>query len=977
MSQRYLRLIVLIIFSLCESVIKSYAGPSGIVASFVHANTSQEASEVANNTLRVKNLTNSTVRFHVNFSMPAGWQFLGNASKDIELAPGDSVFVPARVIIENAAKGGTSYIVTAWLSSEKGIQFSSQNWYVSIPSKSEWKALIPTKQHYFITGNDSSGFSMIFRNTGNTDEQIRVSLIPDHHLEILRSTDGGPALLTFTINLPVGKDTTIAFPVIRHDNKGNSGRKDADIHSLPSRESFAIQVLAKSLVSSASWSGTTQFIKLGNTAHLNDFGHSAVPLTVEANVYDVLSNGTSMSLDAYGSMNLKHDGILNYRFQTVFITNFLEQNSFLGNNHYIGYFNNKMSVEIGEVNGWGRSLLTGKGIKASYNIGNNTIGVLYSRGPGFFKPHTNEGYGFYHNYRLKKLNWSNYVSFQNNSQLHISSSLYNTSIGFRINPKNQIIVGGGMSSENYSSATSSLLIKGFGMDATYTGTYKKINTSVSVNTGSSNYALARGVFMTSGRVSYKINGVQEVAAAYQSFNQRPEYFINGNNVVGNYVHSERYEIRYGNQSAGGIYALKPIYQIDENQSIRSTATGLGAEYNIRNLTGVRISTTGYAGYATVQNVDVPSFFTARLGVFARWEKMSLSFRYFYGPNQLAEQLRFVKDKLNPQSFHIVGSYDYWMAGGKLLLSTTGNMMYESYFQKFNFRLRPELFYYSKAGVRFSAYASFLSSSQGANPMLENRNGGQNEFETLKNTELSFGFGVRKQIGIPVPGKKYITTRVVVFKDLNGNRKLDANEEGVQDMLVNIRAVKLNDESSVDTINMSRTRGEDFISNKKGEIVYENIPAGNYKISCTSLVSQGEWFDANSGEYLLDKKQTIYIPLTKGVRLTGSLLVERDKYSEQGGEVDLSRIRVTAVDSSGKTFSVLTDRTGNFVMYLPTGIYTVAINDAALGTSFTFLQNRVTIDLSTFTENFSMTFNAVEKKRKMDIKKFNVQGEEQK
>ncbi|MBK8585593.1 MAG: carboxypeptidase regulatory-like domain-containing protein [Bacteroidetes bacterium] len=128
---------------------------------------------------------------------------------------------------------------------------------------------------------------------------------------------------------------------------------------------------------------------------------------------------------------------------------------------------------------------------------------------------------------------------------------------------------------------------------------------------------------------------------------------------------------------------------------------------------------------------------------------------------------------------------------------------------------------------------------------------------------------------------------------------------------------------------------------------------------------------------MDKRQTIYIALTKGVRLTGTLLVDQDKYSNVDVKMDIARIRVTAIDSSGKTYSALTDRNGNFMMYVPTGIYTLTVNESALGNNYMLLQNKISIDLSYFTDNFSITFNAVEKKRKMNIKKFNLQGEEQK
>lgn len=975
MHRRYFRLYFAFLLTLFSCVSTTYAGSYGIQASFVHNNTKQNVDEVANNTLRISNHTGAPVRFHVNFSLPGGWEVLGKAEKDVELEANDSIFLPIRIIVNRDSKGGTSYIVTAWLTSDKGVQFSSQNWYVTIPIHSEWKANLPVKQQYFISDNDSTGFKVHFRNIGNADEQIRISLVPDHRLEVLRASDGGAALLTFTLNLAVGADTVLTFPVIKRQQIKNVGKKDADLHATPSKELYAIQVLAKSLTTMSSWSGTVQFFKLGNKVRLNEFGHSAIPLVLEANVYDVLSNGTTMSLDAYGSTFLKENTMLNYRFQTVFITNFLEQNSFLGNNHYIGYFSDNAIVEIGEVNGWGRSLLTGKGIKASYTYGKNTLGAMYTRGPGFFKNNTSEGLAFYHSFRNKKLVWNNYYSSQNNKTLYSSNNLINTSINYKINMHHQIVIGGGGSIENYKRDTVKNTSPGYGYDFTYSGSYRKLGGSVSYSTGTGNYSIARGTTMLAGRLNYNLDTKKLIAFSFQNFSQRPEYFFNGILNSGAPIHSDRYEIRYGIQSPSAFAFIKPSYMYEENQTLRTKTKGLGVEYNLRNLQKVRVSTSGFFGYAKAVDYDVPNFFLARMSIFARWEKMFVSMRYYYGPNQLTEQKRFINDKVNPQSVHIVASYDYWMGGGKLLLTTTSNLMYESYFKKVNFRLRPELYYYTKSGMRLSIYGSYMSTKQGANPLLDDKPG-RDGYQTVSNSEMSIGFGVRKQLGIPVPGKKYITSTIVVFKDLNGNQKLDANEEGVTDMLVNIRPIRFNSDGA-DTSTMNRTHGEDFITSNKGEIVYENIPAGTYSVNCNSLVSQGEWFDANHGEYLMDKRQTIYIALTKGVRLTGALLVEKDKYSNSDITLDISRIRVTAIDSSGRTFSALTDRSGNFMMYVPTGLYTLTINESALGSDYMFLQNKVNIDLSYFTDNFSITFNAVEKKRKMNIKKFNLQGIEQK
>ncbi len=414
----------------------------GIEADFIKNNTILEANQVASNVFKLKNFTGKKVRFHLNFSVPAGWTVLGQTEKDYELSENDSIFVPIRVIPDKSIKGGTSYIITATIISDKNVQFAAQNWYASLPAKTKWSARLPIKTQFFYNSHDSSGVLLHLQNDGNADEEIRLTLLPDRRLEVLRKSDGGSSLLTFVVALPAGKDTTIIFPVIRKPLLAANKGKDADLYKAPSKENFSMQIIAKSIHGTGSWSGSMQFIKAGNTTRKNDFGRAAIPITVEANVYDVLSNGTTMSLDAYGNATLEGNRLLNYRFQTVFITNYFNESSLLGNNNYIGYFDDHLSVELGEVNGWGRSLLSGRGLKASYIYKDHMVGAMITRSPGFFKNHNSEGYGFYHNYKKQRYSLTNQFSHNINKPLQLSNDIINSMLTMRVNQFHQFYEGG-------------------------------------------------------------------------------------------------------------------------------------------------------------------------------------------------------------------------------------------------------------------------------------------------------------------------------------------------------------------------------------------------------------------------------------------------------------------------------------------------------------------------------------------------------
>ena len=953
--------------------------PFGIIPEFTKNNTIHSVSEVASNVLRVINNTNKTVSFHLRFSIPQGWEILKQNQQNYSLEPGDSIFVPVRIITDKFVKGNTNYVVSCYLVSDKDVQFAAQNWYVAIQNKSSWAASIPLKKIYFVNNTDSSSFTIHFQNSGNADEVLHLSFSADRRIDVINPVNREIISSKFLLPLSVGTDTTLIFLVRKKIEYRTSVHKKYPGEKLSnSNEEYIVQTMVKSEgfqgSQSQSWTGTVSFFKIGNEIKVNEFKRTALPLTLEMNAYDVLSNTTTLSLDAYGNSILKNDQLLNYRFQTVFITNFLNEKTFLGDNHYIGYFSNRGSLEVGEIGGWGRSLINGKGIKGTVKAGSNQFGAAYAKSPGFFSDNRETSYGFYHHYDVKNFNISNYYSEISDRILHQDNTVYSSYSSLKINKNNQIGIGGGFSTERYTSLTNPVSTKGFGYELNYSAGFKKFYFTLGSQYGNSNYTLARGLSMYTGRATYYIDKQFNLSLSNQNFRQSGDYYFMGNLLPGRNASSDQYEVRFGFISPASAVYLKPSYLDENNYALHVITKGIELEYNARNLTNVRIATNYFMGYAKATDYDIPDFFISRFNATAKWTKLSLSLRYFYGPNQASEQLRFVQDKINPQTVNLTSAYDYWFAKESFLLSTNAGFSHETFFEKTNFRIKPELFYFTKSGFRFSIYATYINSIQGANPLLSEiqvENGG---FQKVSNDEFDVGFGIKKQIGIPVPGKKYKSIKIVVFKDLNGNRIQDPNEEGVENILVNLKMIK-SFEGDFDSLSNAHTHGDDFITNSKGEINYNNIPAGTYHIKMIPLEQMGEWFDGNEEEVIVNKKQTVYIALNKGVKLAGNIFIERDKYSNEGTSLDLSRIRVTAIDSAGKTYSSLTDKNGSFSMYLPMGMYTVSVNEAALGDQYLFMQSKMEVDLTKpIVDNYSITFNVSERKRKMEIKKFDSNGE---
>lgn len=950
--------------------------PYGIIPQFLKNNTTHLVSEVASNVLRVTNNTGKTVSFHLRFAIPQNWQLTRQNSANYEIPAGDSLFIPVRIIADKMAKGNTSYVVSAFLISDKEVQFASQSWYVAIENQSAWSATIPLKKIFFINDADSTGFSIRFQNSGNADELIRLNFSSDRRLEVIPPFSKNAGSSRFDLSLPVGTDTILNFGVIRKkENKSFINKKDITEKTSSLKEEYTVQVNARDEgfqgKSGQSWTGTVSFFKIGNEIKLNEFKRTALPLTLELNTYDLLSTSTTMSIDAYGNAILSNDQLLNYRFQSVFITNFLNEKTFLGNNHYLGYFSNKGSLELGEISGWGRSLISGKGIKGTVKIGSNQVGAVVAKSPDLFAASRTASFGFYHHYDAKQYYVSNYFSRITDNFLKQTNTIYSSYANFKFHQHHQAGIGAGYSSENYGSAPTPFTAKGYGYEVNYSAGFNRLYLTLNDQFGSNNYLLARGMNMISGRATYNLNKNINLSISNQNFHQHADYYFAGSLYPGKETRSARYEFRIGFLSPASTVFFKPSYADEYTYSLHTITKGLGIEYNARDLTNVHFATNLFAGYVKSPDYDLPNFFIARFGANAKWSKLNLSLRYLYGPGQASEQLRFIKNKINPQSINLTSTYDYWFGKGRYLISTSAGLMHETYFQKTTFRIKPELFYFSKTGFRFSVYTTFASTTQGANPMLNELLSERGGFQKISNNELNIGFGIKKQIGIPVPGKKFRSIKVIVFKDRNGNKIQDANEEGIENILINMRMVKPLSENPDSDMTAGHSHGDDFITNSNGEINYSNIQSGLYHIKMIPLVQMGEWFDGKEEDVLVDGKQVVYLPLNKGVRLTGAILVERDKYTNDGADLDFSRIRVTAIDSAGKTYSALTDKNGGFSLYLPMGNYTLTINEAAFGDRYECIQSKIAVDLTKpVVDNYSITFNIVEKKRKMEIKKFN-------
>jgi hypothetical protein len=172
----------------------------------------------------------------------------------------------------------------------------------------------------------------------------------------------------------------------------------------------------------------------------------------------------------------------------------------------------------------------------------------------------------------------------------------------------------------------------------------------------------------------------------------------------------------------------------------------------------------------------------------------------------------------------------------------------------------------------------------------------------------------------------------------------------------------------------RMNDYEVITNENGAASFINISFAKYAFQVFPLVDMGAWFP-NVGDSLeVCGPEPIYIPFSKGVHVYGNVELDREAFAgELFDKLDVSRFKIYLIDSTGKTYSSITDMNGNFNFYVPYERYVLKFDEKALGTNFYLPENDIDLDLRSGIESYYHHFLIIEKKRKVKKKVFGPDG----
>ncbi|WP_452610214.1 COG1470 family protein [Roseivirga echinicomitans] len=936
---------------------------NGFTLSFVNATTIGSVDEVATNVLRVNNGTSRTIIFSLDISSPAGWTTLSSRDKNYTVAANDSLFIPVRIIPQKNSEGNVNYFVNASAVSSQNIPLASTPWNLEIKKVSQWKANVLDKVAYFPSSGDSTSFRINFTNTGNSSEDVYVLFSPPIKVTIADSKGKPIAENAFSMNLPIGIDTTLRFVA----RLNNGTQKDDFFSSKPmlDKESeegaYRLQIQVRDNAGgSASSGGRVELLRLGNEIKAQSKeGNSSIPLTMEFNSYNILSQFTNFSLDLYGDVDLALNKNLRYYYQTIISNSAYTGTQFLGSYRFAQYTTPKYQVAAGDIGDNMELLLNGTGIKGHYDFGKVKVGGIYVKRQqnGNLQNYlTNIGLRVSYN-QLKDIQLEAEMVSRKDEFNDIDGSLVTANGSYRISNSQILRLNAGFSQERHTQSTNPFETTGYGFGAKYSVTYKGVSLASQVRLNSPNFlSQYRGTSSLNLNVRYPFKEGQFFSLRTDLNTRNAEIYSKGFLFPQNRFKRNVYELQYGWSTENGNFVLFPRIHDDEVLGIKTVTTGGGVIFSSSRNSEFRVYSRFYTGFTKALDYDIDPYLVARWENTIRYKNLNVTARYYYGPYGVLDNLRVVEDGINPQSAFISAFATLNFRKARLSVRPTFNVSYESVLARVRSNFSPQLTFYSKNDFQFTLTGELFRINQGESPLPSVNAMGDGVFNTYNQSNFLLRFGIKKTFNIKRPGSKSHDLEVVVFKDLNGNNKRDVGEEFVKDALISIKDMAL-------------------MTNENGVVIFKNLSQDEYKVNSDVLSNVEGWFKGDGQTVILDKDRTVFIPLKRGVQVKGNILLQQAQYSALGaGGMNLSGIRVNMTDNNGNTFTALSGQGGEFNLYVPFGLYTIQVNEQAVDEQFQFAQSSYTLNVNNVNVNYQVTFYLIEKSRKVNIIKFDNKGD---
>lgn len=924
--------------------------PIDIETHFTRHSIEASAQQTFFNVLKIKNNANRSESFTLNITVPQGWNVIGKDKMEMQLAPYDSIVIPLRVSIGSKVRGDIGYSVIASLTDSRGNTIKNEYCFVKIPRKVDLKIKILNRIAYIDPVSGSSEFSLLVSNKGNREEPINFNFDGKNLLGVGKLNQSKFAQ---DVVVKPYSDSIFSFTVDLKSNE-SLGRTSYGLNSSISTVDTTFQ-------------STIWFRRLKSEL-TNQINYKDKPLVVEVVGQGLLDADRKpvISTILEGRVLFKGETDLYYYYRNLSSRKL--ENFYKNNRMYIGSNVGKWNIEFGD----------------NYRVIESN---MYGRG----------GYLAYNSKELK-------TEIIVNKDSRINTYNYGGVVNYYFNPLTYIKAGATYSQNSVSEFESKLGLVGGGFTLqkvhhfygvlAYNQITRELDGKINHNEfgGEFNYSSSVGRFRNKIRVKYGSPLYYSPQAGRLNFNASVQYTLNQKNRI-SFVYNESQNNRKNIQGVitasvnesdaregriEHLYFATPTIHIyggpavenfrwaglnsfPVNQYFSSVGYKLIMGARIKNSSGTStISPKAIIARVNVLNNPYESISSSSKSAWFNYQYFSINFRnkyfnilsfYTSGPKSVNDQLSYVYFNKPVRRLQFMPAFDAFVykdiLRAYLGLSYSNDIIAGSSYSN----ITGQVYWYLPQNWRIHALTVYA---------IQSRKTPQDLTEKYQNLYLEAG--LRKEFDFNQPRVKFYDVELVFFKDFNGNNTKNDNEPGVKNVLVSI--------SKVSSEVVGKVPGEfytaELLSDNFGRVFLEKIPEGLYSISYNPIGKDAGSFSKAMGdvEIKIDRSGAYYFPFVEKNKVFGKIILNRSRLSGMG-KIDLSNVRVTAIDSQGRSYSTLTDKEGSFVLFAPvTDEYILTINNIYYE-NFDLRQNNFRVQFNGY-KQFEVNYVFDEKVRRINF-----------
>lgn len=903
---RYIGLLCLAFVSfLCCS-----AAAQSIDLTFLKDTVEQNGNTYSFNTVILRNTSAVVRKFTIEAQAPEGWQLLFDNRKVFELGPNQTLSLPLRLAAAIQTEA-TIYSVRLFLNVAGYSQKSAYTYYARVGANSKWRVSLLNPNLLLSRASRENSFRLLLSNKGNATEELNVRI--NTSLTLLQARNS-------TVKLAAGKDTTLVYS-FTIAAKFLEDFKSQEVIVQVTDQKKQNQLLLQRISS------------FGTFFRENPSGWYTFPLSVEFVAQNFTTTYKTVYINSNGSLDLNKGRALSFNYRT---DNFSTQSDGSSRYAFLNYSSPKWKISVGDQSEFGDFLIDGLGARLGFDNGKGyrteVLGVDSRLGDArLFR--LNQQLNFLGNQQLEN---QTVGSFDRENKINSVLNMSTYELGWR--KYNHLVLRAGISREEFYRFSKPLRKTGNSLAAAYSYSSPRLTGRFGLTATDASFpGINRGLMQSNNELTFHFKRLS--LGLLFDYNERQlNPALDTGTVLSQLLGGRiaEYGLKTGWRFDNGYVTLISSL-IDQVQS--SSDLLLVRSYKLNFNAGKEFSQYLSASFSgSLLRNEAPDNPSAKAGyslnAYATLAARNYGFfvRLDNGPSYYFDFVNYLNNGYSTRRFQFSPYYE------------------QSFFKDvLHFRLQmdytddrslpdPELM--ARGDLSLDLNTRGVSFRIFGSKNVRNISGNRSDYISMS---------IRKSFNLPLLGiKRFVTMKVLVFKDVNSNGIYDLGDEAIPDAAVGIAA-------------------QNFLSNKKGEVSYKNIKAGGYDVDLSRVNTVKGWMPRNGfrQHYEVRSSQTVYIPFSQSRYLSGKLNVQKDPRSNLVFRPD--NIRINVSNSRGESFSTLTTESGEFFINLPQDTYKVRISSNVFDEDFRLLSDTFNADLL-HKNSEHLIFEVRERKRQINIRK---------